>query len=270
MKFISFNINGIRAHIHQLLKIIVVHNPDIIGLQETKVDDFSFPLANFENLGYNICFSGQKSYNGVAIFSKKKINLICKQFSTDFLEKNRSRIIVGKFFSKIGEINIINVYFPQGDNRKNFLKFLEKKKFYKNFIKYINNNFSKESHIVIIGDMNISQDEYDIGIGEKNKNIWLKNEKCSFLPEEKKWIGELKSFGLIDTFRKKNPNIKNKFSWFDYRFNSFKKNKGLRIDLILVTDVLFSYCVDVGIDYKIREMKKMSDHAPIWTTFSFI
>lgn len=268
MKFISFNINGIRAHIHQIFKIIDKHKPDIIGLQETKVEDLFFPLEQFKDTGYNIYYCGQKSYNGVAIFSKKKLISVKKNFKHSFFKNIKYRIILGSFFARIGKITLINAYFPQGNNRNDFLKFSEKKFFYENLIFYIKKNFSKDSNIIIMGDMNISQSEYDIGIGQRNKERWLNLGKCSFLPEEQIWISNLKSLGFIDTFRKKNPIVSNQFSWFDYRSKSFLQNKGLRIDLILSSNSLFSYCVDVGIDYEIRRMSKVSDHAPIWATFN--
>ena len=122
-----------------------------------------------------------------------------------------------------------------------------------------------------MGDLNISPQDIDIGIGEENRKRWLRTGKCSFLPEEREWLNQLTSWGLKDTFREIYPNIDNKFSWFDYRSRAFNDNpkRGLRIDQIWVTENLSNHIQDVGIDYSIRGMEKPSDHAPIWSTFKF-
>ena len=120
-----------------------------------------------------------------------------------------------------------------------------------------------------MGDMNISHQDCDIGIGEDNPKRWLPTGKCSFLPEEREWLNELLAWGFKDTFRESNPDTTNLFSWFDYRSGGFEDTpkRGLRIDLILATEKLQSICVDTGIDYDIRGMEKTSDHCPIWATF---
>lgn len=269
MKFFSFNINGIRAHFHQLFSLIDQYKPDLISLQETKVSDIDFPLDKFANLDYRIYFYGQKSYNGVAFFSKKKIFNLYKGFPDENSKILKKRIIIGDILTNIGLITLINIYSPQGDNRNNKLKFLEKQNFFKTLINYIYKNFSKKNNIIIMGDLNISISDHDIGIGERNKQIWLDNGKCSFLQEERDWIDNLISFGFIDTFREKNKSVSDKFSWFDYRLSGFKRNIGLRIDVILVTQSIYSYCTAVGIDYKIRSMIRPSDHAPVWAKFDF-
>ncbi|AMA64655.1 Exodeoxyribonuclease III [Candidatus Arsenophonus lipoptenae] len=268
MKFISFNINSIRAHIHQLKAIIKKHNPDLIGLQETKVDDSVFPLDEVDQLGYNMVYYGQKAHYGVAIFCKQKIINIQKGFPNDNRNAKR-RIITVDIETKKGSITIINGYFPQGETRYHPTKFAEKKEFFQNLQNYLKKNILPQSNIIIMGDMNISPTDHDIGIGEINKKRWLNSGKCSFLPEERKWMNKLQSLGLIDTYREKNPNTTNRFSWFDYRSHGFMKNRGLRIDFILVSNSLFYYCTETGIDYEIRSMKKPSDHAPIWAKFNF-
>ena len=121
-----------------------------------------------------------------------------------------------------------------------------------------------------MGDLNISPEDSDVGIGEANAKRWLKSGKCSFLPEEREWLGQLKQWGLYDTFRCKYPQVDDRFSWFDYRSRGFEAEpkRGLRIDLILVTQPLLKSCEDAGIDYDIRGMMKPSDHCPVWATFS--
>lgn len=120
-----------------------------------------------------------------------------------------------------------------------------------------------------MGDMNISHQDCDIGIGEENRKRWLRTGKCSFLPEEREWLAQLMSWGLKDTFRELMPDEHSLFSWFDYRSRGFEDNprRGLRIDLILASHNLQDRCVEAGIDYEIRSMERPSDHCPIWARF---
>jgi exodeoxyribonuclease-3 len=120
-----------------------------------------------------------------------------------------------------------------------------------------------------MGDLNISPQDIDIGIGEKNKQRWLRTGKCSFLPEEREWLSKLTSWGLEDTFRTMYPQVNDQYSWFDYRSRGFedKPKRGLRIDQIWATQSLNKSIREVGIDYQVRGMEKPSDHAPIWTVF---
>lgn len=265
MKIVSFNINGIRAHFHQLYEIVKKYDPDIIGLQETKVENSLFPKDGFDHK-YHIYLNGRKSYHGVALFSKKKLfDINIRFFKENSNEEHR--VISANIFFQETEIQIINIYCPQGENRNNKIKFNKKKNFYKNLIKYVQKKIFENKNIILMGDMNISPEDQDIGIDPYHQNRWINLGKCGFLPEERIWMKKLKSFGLIDTYTKRNFFKKNKFSWFDYRSNGFLNKVGLRIDFILVSKKLFDSCRSSGIDYSIRSMKRPSDHAPIWAFF---
>jgi exodeoxyribonuclease-3 len=109
--------------------------------------------------------------------------------------------------------------------------------------------------------------DLDIGIGEDSRKRWLRTGKCSFLPEEREWMGRLLDWGLVDTFRHENPQTQDRFSWFDYRSKGFDDNRGLRIDVLLASNPLAERCIETGIDYDIRSMEKPSDHAPVWAKF---
>ncbi|BAH83074.1 exodeoxyribonuclease III [Candidatus Ishikawella capsulata] len=267
MKVISFNINGIRARLHQLEALVRLHNPDIIGLQETKVHDDFFPREEINTLGYKTFFYGQKKDYGVAILCKHSPIKIYYGFPDENIEISQKRIIITEFISPIGNITIINGYFPQGNNRNDKIKFAAKEKFFHDLQSYLETKLTANTPILIIGDINISATDNDIGIGETQYKKWLKIGKCSFLPEERFWIKKLLDWGLIDIWRFHNPNVKNRFSWFDYKGNNFVNNRGLRIDSLLVSSILAKCCVETGIDYKIRSMYKPSDHAPIWAKF---
>ncbi|NVJ60010.1 MAG: exodeoxyribonuclease III [Gammaproteobacteria bacterium] len=268
MKVISFNINSIRARIHQLEAIIEKHQPDIIGLQETKVDDSQFPFEDLKHLGYHIDVFGQKGHYGVATLSKVKPLEVINGFANDDTDSQR-RAITTTHLIEGKEFKVFNGYFPQGESRDHPTKFPLKELFYKNLIdlKSQDNN----SSFIIMGDFNISHQDIDIGIGEQNKKRWLRTGKCSFLPEEREWLETLLSKGLKDTFRKHYPDTDDIFSWFDYRSKGFDDDpkRGLRIDLVLATQDLYDVCTDSGVDYDIRAMEKPSDHAPVWSSFKF-
>lgn len=268
MKAISFNVNSIRTRMHQLEAVVNNHNPDFIGLQETKVNDPDFPLEAIQSLGYHIEFFGQKTHYGVAILSRHPFKKVIKGFRTDSDDAQR-RFIGGGFDTPIGEVTLLNGYFPQGESRDHPIKFPGKAKFYADLLQYLTEEYQPQQQLIVMGDMNISHQDIDIGIGEENRKRWLRTGKCSFLPEEREWLDKLLAWGLQDTYRELNPDSNEKFSWFDYRSGGFEDNpkRGLRIDLILATNPLINKCIDTGIDYDIRGMEKPSDHCPIWASF---
>ena len=266
MKFVSFNINGLRARPHQLAAIIEQHQPDVIGLQETKVHDDMFPLEDVSQYGYHVFYHGQKGHYGVAMLTKQEPVAVRRGFPGDDEESQR-RIIMTDIETPQGILTVINGYFPQGESRDHPTKFPAKEKFYRDLQDYLTTSLSVNNPVVVMGDVNISPTDLDIGIGEDSRKRWLRTGKCSFLPEEREWMERLKGWGLIDTFRAANPETADKFSWFDYRSRGFDENRGLRIDLIMASTPLAARCTETGIDYDIRGMEKPSDHAPIWATF---
>lgn len=266
MKFISFNINGLRARPHQLNAIIEYHQPDVVGLQEIKVADEDFPYHLVENLGYHVFHYGQKGHYGVALLCKNKPLAVRKGFLSDD-ENAQRRMIMVDLATPFGTLTVMNGYFPQGEGRLHPTKFPAKEKFYADLAHYVEQIHPKENPLLIMGDMNISPLDIDIGIGEENRKRWLRTGKCAFLPEEREWYMRLYQAGLVDTFRHLYPTNDDKFSWFDYRSKGFLDNRGLRIDHILVNQALITHCCDAGIDLTIRGMDKPSDHAPIWASF---
>lgn len=269
MKVVSFNVNGIRARLHQLEELVKTHSPDVIGLQEVKVQDSEFPEAAINDMGYHVEFHGQKGHYGVALMSRIVPKKIQKGFKTDAEDAQR-RFIVGCYDISGTDVYVMNGYFPQGESRDHPTKFPAKEQFYKDLNHLINTEYKTVDHYVVMGDFNISPEDKDIGIGEPNAKRWLKTGKCSFLPEEREWLAGIKSYGLSDTFRTLYPDTDDRFSWFDYRSKGFNADpkRGLRIDLILASESLNERCTQVGIDYDIRGMEKPSDHCPIWSVFN--
>ena len=269
MKIVSFNINSIRARPHQIEHLRDTIDPDVIGLQETKVDDPEFPIEVINELGYHAEFWGQKGHYGVAILSKvKPINTV-KGFINDSNE-DQKRFIQSKFTYGKKEIIVMNGYFPQGENINHETKFPKKIKFYDDLRSHISDLKKNEKNLIIMGDFNVSPEDIDIGIGENNRKRWLQTGKCSFLPEEREWLENFKDFGLYDSYRCLYPEENNTFSWFDYRSKGFDDNpkRGLRIDHLWVTKSLKDLISSSEIDYEIRGMEKPSDHAPVWTKFN--
>lgn len=269
MKIVSFNINGVRARPHQLKALVEKHEPDVIGLQETKVQDSEFPLEMIESLGYQAHFHGQKGHYGVALLSKEAPLEVIRGLPGDD-DESQKRLISGRFRTASGgEVTVMNGYFPQGEKRDHAVKFPAKRKFYAELTDWIRRDFSPRQNLALIGDMNIAPTDLDIGIGPDNMKRWLRTGKCSFLPEERDWLKKLMDWGLHDSFREKHPTVDDCFSWFDYRSRGFERDpkRGLRIDLILCSDALQERVRDAGIDYELRAMEKPSDHCPVWAEF---
>lgn len=272
MKIISFNINGLRARLHQIDQIIEQHKPEIIGLQEIKVHDDQFPVDDIKERGYTPYFHGQKGHYGVALLvdeSRVTVSDTFKGYPTDDEDAQR-RMITGSFVSPAGEsFHVLNGYFPQGESRDHPTKFPAKEAFYQDLIAYLNSNFSPDDNLVIMGDFNITPEDRDIGIGEANAKRWLRTGKCSFLPEERDWMDQLKAWGVSDRFHELNTNSEQKLSWFDYRTRAFNDDpkRGLRIDYHLTTSSMGDKATSAVIDYEIRGSEKPSDHAPVSMTF---
>ncbi|MEH6530620.1 MAG: exodeoxyribonuclease III [Photobacterium frigidiphilum] len=267
MKVISFNINGLRARLHQLQALIEKHQPDVIGLQEIKVHDDAFPLADVEAMGYKVYYHGQKAHYGVAMLCKQEPVNVQKGFPTDDEDAQR-RMIMATFEQEDGKkVTVLNGYFPQGENLSHETKFPAKEKFYADLMNYLNTHHTNEEEVIVMGDINISPIDLDIGIGPANAKRWLKTGKCSFQLIEREWLKTLMDWGFTDTFRQLHPDVDDQFSWFDYRSKGFVDNRGLRIDVVLATPSLAARCIDAGIDYELRGIEKPSDHAPIWSTF---
>ncbi len=268
MMFVSFNVNSIRTRLHQLEAVIQTLDPDFIGLQETKVRDEEFPVEAIRELGYHVHFHGQKTHYGVALLSKQAPDSVVKGYPWDG-EDSQRRLITGWFTVNGQKLAVINGYFPQGESRDHPVKFPAKEKFYADLLRYLDDIKSPDTHVVVMGDMNISPTDKDIGIGPDNAKRWLRTGKCSFLPEEREWLHQVEERGFTDVFRYLHPEESNTFSWFDYRSKGFDRDpkRGLRIDLIMASDSLLPRAEEAGVAYDIRAMERPSDHCPVWANF---
>lgn len=271
MKIVSFNVNSLRLRFHQLEALIEKHEPEIIGLQETKVPDLEFPLEQVCDLGYHVEFHGQKTHYGVALMSRLPFKSVIKGLPGD-TEDSQRRLITGTFETKNGNsLTVINGYFPNGEKRDHPKKFPAKEQFYASLTSFLNSEYSSKDPIAVIGDFNIAPVDHDIGISESRAKEWLRKGHVSFLPEEREWFATLSAFGLDDTYRVKYPDSDEYLSWFDYRTRGFEREpkSGLRIDHLLTTSVLTKTLIDSGMDYDIRALEKPSDHCPVWSEFDY-
>ena len=253
MKIISWNVNSVRARITNILEYIKDALPDILFLQEIKTQEESFPYEDFKNVGYESHVFGQKSYNGVAIISKVKIENLKKDFIKDDL--NQARIISGEIRLKKKKINLINIYVPNG-NPVNTDKYEYKKNWLKKFITRIKKELSKNSNILIAGDFNIIPEEIDVYDFKRYENDALGK------LEIRKKFREILNLGFNDIYRLKNKN-KQEYTFWDYFAGSWQKNYGMRIDHFVLSNNLLENVTSININKKPRSKTKPSDHTPI-------
>ena len=253
MKIISWNVNSVRARITNILEYIKDTLPDILFLQEIKTQEENFPYEAFKNVGYVSHVFGQKSYNGVAIISKVKIENLKKDFIKDDL--NQARIISGEILLKKKKINLINIYAPNG-NPINTDKYEYKKNWLKKFITRIKKELGKNSNILIAGDFNIIPEEIDVYDFKRYENDALGK------LEIRKKFREILNLGFNDIYRLKNKN-KQEYTFWDYFAGSWQKNYGMRIDHFVLSNNLLENVTSININKKPRSKTKPSDHTPI-------
>ncbi|MDE0724520.1 MAG: exodeoxyribonuclease III [Alphaproteobacteria bacterium] len=251
LRVATWNVNSIRTRLEHAKAWINAKNPDVICLQETKVVNEDFPLSFFEALGYHCHIHGQKSYNGVAFISKRPMENIQQGFPDGDLN-GQARVIRGE----CDGVSIINLYVPQGESVDSE-KFIFKEAFYGKVMEMLQSEYDASQDVLLCGDMNIAPAAIDVYDVEKV------GVRCMFTPEEHGWLDSIKNWGMVDTFREMYPEDGG-FSWWDYRANSFARNKGWRIDHIYVTSSLFTKTEDVAVDKGPRGVERPSDHVPVY------
>ena len=247
MKIATFNANSIRSRIDIILNWLDKHQPDVLCIQETKCQDKDFPGEVFDDTDYEFVFKGQKAYNGVAIFSKFPIEEC--DFGLDSEPVDESRIIS----VKINNINIINTYIPQGNDRDSE-KFQYKLEWFKRFKQYLTNKFKPTNNVIWLGDLNVAPEAIDVHSPER-----LEGHVC-FCSEVWDAFADVKEWGFTDILREKHPD-ETIYTFWDYRSRTaFENDRGWRIDHILVTPSLVNKCSKVYVDREPRGMEKPSDH----------
>lgn len=252
MKICTYNVNSIRARKELLLGWLEREHVDILCLQEIKVEEKNFPTQDLNTLGYQCHIRGQKAYNGVAICSKLPMQQVFYKTNLEILDRE-SRLIVGR----LDDLWVINVYFPHGDVRGTE-KFYFKLSFYSAFFEFLKSNFTPQDKIVLLGDMNVAIEDIDVF------DPVLLKDSIGTMPEEREALKNILNWGFVDSFRLLYPN-KRQFTWWDYIGGMVWKDRGMRIDYILVSKALAGSVRDVYVDMWARKRKTPtpSDHAPV-------
>jgi exodeoxyribonuclease-3 len=249
----SWNVNSVRARIENILIYLKSSDPDILMMQEIKTEEKNFPFKEFKNAGYNSYVLGQKSYNGVAFLSKKKLENIELNFFND--ERKQARALVGNLKIKAKTIKLINIYVPNG-NPIETDKYTYKKNWLKLLIKQLKKTIVDYNNIIIGGDFNIIPDQIDVYDYKKYENDAL------FKLEIRKKFRELINLGFQDIYRYFNKDKQDYTFWY-YMADAWQKNHGMRIDHFLVSNNLLNNIKNININKKPRSKLKPSDHAPI-------
>jgi exodeoxyribonuclease-3 len=254
LKLASWNVNSLKVRLEQVLQWLDSTQVDILALQETKVIDEQFPAQIFQERGFHVAFSGQKTYNGVAIISKHPIQDVVTDIP-ELIDPQR-RILA----ATIAGIRLINLYIPNGaavgtDKYEYKLMWLEK------VIAFIKQQLSSYPQLSVVGDFNIAPEDRDVHSPEEWSGCVLVS------PQERQAFASCIALGLKDSFRNFEQDDQ-LFSWWDYRGGSFRRNRGLRIDHILLSEALTAKCIESGIDVEPRRAERPSDHAPVWVTLN--
>lgn len=249
----TWNVNSLRVRGEQLLEWLRTHSPDVVALQETKMQDPDFPHAEFTAAGYHSVFSGQKTYNGVALLSKLPMTDVRRDIP-DFDDPPR-RVLA----ATIDRFRVINLYVPNGQ-APGSEKYAYKMKWLAALTAWLKNEAAQHPGLVVLGDFNIAPEDRDV----HDPAAWVGCVHVS--PEERAALTAITELGLVDTFRHFEQPEKS-FSWWDYRQGAFRRNNGLRIDLILAHRQLLPSLRGVRIDVEPRRVERASDHTPVIATF---
>jgi exodeoxyribonuclease-3 len=255
MKIASFNTNGIRARLSIIKGWLGRERPDVLCMQETKVQDEDFPKEAFEDISYHCTFRGQKSFNGVAVLSKTPPAKVSFGFD-DGDEKAEPRMIT----AYINDIPIVNTYVPQG-TAPDSERFQYKLQWFHRLRDYFSKHFQPSEHLLWVGDFNVAPEPIDVYDPEG-----LLGSVC-FHPDEHKALAAVKAWGFVDVFRMHNPSDK-AYTFWDYRVpHAFRRGLGWRVDHIWATACLAEKSSTAWIDLAPRQLEKPSDHTFILAEF---
>jgi exodeoxyribonuclease III len=255
MKIATWNVNSIGARLPVVLKWVEAATPDVLCLQEIKCIDAKFPRQEFTDLGYQVETFGQPTYNGVAILSRSPATDVRRGFAGDD-SAAQSRLIA----ATVEGVRVVNVYIPNGQAVGSD-KYTFKLGWMKRLRHFFDTECDKTTSVLLCGDFNVAPEDRDV----HDPKAWEGSVLVS--PEERAALEEIKDWGLVDAFRMHNQEAK-QFSWWDYRAAGFRRNAGLRIDHIWVTEALAARCQAALIDKEPRKWERPSDHTPVIADFS--
>ena len=250
VKLAAWNVNSLKVRLPHLLAWLAREQPDAICLQETKTEDANFPAGDILQAGYRVVYSGQKTYNGVAILARTEPTAtICGIPGFDDPQK---RAIA----ATVGHIRLVCVYVPNGQSLESD-KYRYKLAWLTAFSAWLRSEIAAHPRLAVLGDFNIAPEDRDV----HDPKAWEGQVLCS--PPERDAFRNMLEAGLVDSFRLFEQPEK-AYSWWDYRMNGFKRNLGLRIDHVLLSRQLAPLCVTSRIDVETRKLERPSDHAPVY------
>lgn len=249
MKLATWNVNSLSIRLPQLLAWLASHPVDAIVLQETKLTDDKFPHAELAEAGYQSQWFGQRTYNGVAILARGEIVDVVR--NVPGFDDEQARVIAGT----VGGVRIVGAYFPNGQ-APGTDKFAYKLRWMDALREWLRAQLAAHPRLVLLGDYNIAPEDRDV----HDPAAWLGMIHCT--PQERAHFRQLLGLGLHDAFRLFEQPPKS-WSWWDYRNLAFRRNQGLRIDHVLVSDALKAQVTACTIDKEPRKAERPSDHAPV-------
>lgn len=249
MKLASWNVNSLKVRLPQVLEWLATAQPDLLGLQETKLPDERFPVEAIRAAGYEVVYSGQKTYNGVAVLSRWPITDVLTDIPA--LEDHQRRVLA----VTAAGLRFINLYVPNGQAVGSD-KYAYKLDWLAHLRNWLAEEMQSRQPIVMVGDFNIAPQDRDV----HDPQEWHEQVLCS--TPERKALQTLLELGFVDSFRRF-PQQDGIFSWWDYRMNNFRRNRGLRIDLILACPALAQNLTASYVDRAPRSWERPSDHAPV-------
>ena len=251
MRIATWNVNSLRVRLPQLLDWLSREQPDIAGLQETKLVDDDFPRAQIAEAGYHVVFTGQRTYNGVAVLSRVPAGDAMLALPGGRAADEHRRFIATSF----GDLHVVNAYVPNG-GAVGSDKYAYKLGWLADFRQYLEDALTRWPKLLVMGDFNIAPADIDV----HDPVAWQGQVLVS--PLEREALDAILSLGLHDTFRRLHPDTQ-AFTWWDYRAGGFRRNHGLRIDHVLVSAPLLPACRACRIDLDVRRAERPSDHAPV-------
>jgi exodeoxyribonuclease-3 len=253
-KIATWNVNSLRVRLPQVLDWLSAMQPDVLALQETKLPDPDFPETAFTDLGYQVVYSGQRTYNGVAVIARTP----ARDAITDLpgLEDPQRRVLA----VTVGSVRVINLYIPNGESVSSD-KFQYKLNWLRSLDLFLKQELKKYSQVVVLGDFNIAPEAIDVHDPKQWEGHVL------FSEQERSAFQAMLELGFVDCYRALNPTEK-AYSWWDYRLNAYKRNLGLRIDHILASSAFAEHCTLCQVDKTPRGHERPSDHAPVVAEFT--
>jgi exodeoxyribonuclease III len=253
MKIASWNVNSLKVRLPHLTQWLADAQPDLLALQETKLEDAKFPVDELAAAGYRAVFSGQKTYNGVALLARREVPGDFDDVVTDIpgLDDPQRRILA----ATVGGLRVVNLYVVNG-KAVGDEKYAYKLHWLARVREFLARELERHPKLVVLGDFNICPDDRDV----YDPLAWGEDILCS--PPERAALAAITALGLHDSFRLFEP-AAGHFSWWDYRQAGFRRNMGLRIDLILIGEALKSAATVAAIDREPRRWERPSDHTPV-------